>query len=64
MEKIRIRDSWINIPYSQHAEKIIPDMLRLVLAAASPLLARWLEESPAADQVEILLRVPKIFLIC
>ncbi len=29
----------------------IPDMLRLVLAAASP---RWLEESPA-DQVEILL---------
>jgi hypothetical protein len=39
-------------------------MLRLVLAAASPLLARWLEESPAADhQVEILLRIPKIFLI-
>jgi hypothetical protein len=29
-------------------------MLRLVLAAASPVLARWLEESPV-DQVEILL---------
>ncbi len=38
-------------------------MLRLVLAAAYPLLARWLEDSPA-DQVEILLRILKIFLIC
>ncbi len=34
-------------------------MLRLALAAASPVLAPWLEESPA-DRVEILLRIPKI----
>jgi hypothetical protein len=56
MEKIRIRDKH---PGFATLKKIIMDMLRFVLAAASPVLARWLEESPA-DQVEI----PKIFLIC